>query len=189
MTGRKYSVVTRLRRGLGGLLHVAALGTVALALQACTVGGPLQGWKMVEAQEPELVPAVEGTAPQPVAVVFYRELGAGESAGNPINIYINGQYQASLVSNTYTEQALCPGEQQFMVAFNDVRQRYVSKEEGWVFDIEARPIQYFRVSGNDDGGAVIAQVDSATAEAARANLQKRQAHTISRVVNKGCAAR
>lgn len=189
MAVKKHQEMTKWHQATGWLLRGAAAGVAMLVLQACTTGATTPHWQLVEERSPQLAPEAEGSAPQPVAVVFYRELGAETETSRPINIYINGQYQASLVGNTYTEQMLCPGEQQLMVAFNDVSQRYVNKEEGWVFDIDTRPIQYFRVADDGAGGAVISQVDGETAEAAKGSLQERQVHTISRVVNRGCGAR
>lgn len=182
---------------VGGALarHVArcalagAVGLALLGLQACsTSGGAVEHWTMVEGRAPQPAAAVVAPARQPVAVVFYREAGQGEHALKPINVYINGQYQASLVGNTYTEQALCPGSHRLKVAYNDVQQRYVSKDEGLTFAIGTEPVQYFRVTETGAGVAGLAAVPAETAQAARTSLSELQRHTIPRVVRNGCAA-
>lgn len=173
-------------------LHIgaaSAVGLSLLALQACsTSSGAIERWTMVEDRAPQPAVAVVAPARQPVAVVFYREAGQGARSQNPINVYINGQYQASLVGSTYTEQALCPGSHRLKVAFNDVQQRYVSKDEGLEHAIGTEPVQYFRVAEDGAGQATVTSVPRETAQAASASLKKLQHHTISRVVQKGCAA-
>lgn len=173
-------------------LRIGAAGVVGLSLlvlQACsTSGNAVEHWTMVEGRTPQPAAAVTAPARQPVAVVFYREAGQGEQARRPVNVYINGQYQASLVGNTYTEQALCPGSHRLKVAYNDVQQRYLSKDDGLTFAVGTEPVQYFRVTETGAGVAGLTSVPAETAQAARASLSELQRHTISRVVSDGCAA-
>ncbi|HMN20048.1 MAG TPA: hypothetical protein PKA16_01510 [Ottowia sp.] len=176
------------RQALRGAL-AGAIGLALLGLQACAgSGGQAERWDMVEQRAPQPAPQATAPARQPVAVVFYREAGSGADAATPVNVYINGQYQASLVGNTYTEQALCPGSHRLKVAYNDVQRRYVSKDEGLDFAIGTEPVQYFRVTEAGAGVAAIAAVPSETAQAARTSLSELQHHTIPRVVRNGCAA-
>lgn len=170
-------------------LRLGAIGALGLLLQACaSSGGAVEHWTMVEDVAPQPAPAVAAPARQPVAVVFYREAGTGAQAGTPINVYINGQYQASLVGNTYTEHALCPGSHRLKVAYNDVQKRYVSKDEGLDFAVGSAPMHYFRVTETGAGEAALVAVPAEAAQAARASLSERQHHTISRVVRDGCGA-
>lgn len=173
-------------------LRIGAAGVVGLsllALQACsTSGGAVERWTMVEDRAPQPAATVAAPARQPVAVVFYREAGQGEHAHRPINVYINGQYQASLVGNTYTEQTLCPGSHRLQVAYNDVQQRYVSKDGGLEHAIGTEPVQYFRVTETGANVAGLTSVPAETAQAASASLSELQRHTIPRVVRNGCAA-
>lgn len=172
------------RVGLAGAAVLALLG-----LQACSgTGGRVEHWEMVENRAPQPAPQASGTARQPVAVVFYRDTSSGTHTQNPINVYINGQYQASLVGSTYTEQALCPGNHRLMVVFNDVRQRYIGKDEGRTYAVGTQPVQYFRVSEDASGTAVIAPATREAAQSAGASLRELQVHTVPRVVRNGCAA-
>ena len=171
------------RLGLAGIAGMALLG-----LQACSSsGGQVEHWRMVEGKAPQSTPAVTGSGSKPVAVVFYRDAVAGAQAQAPINVYINGQYQTSLVGQTYTQQSLCPGNHRMKAAREDVRRQYVSKEEGQTFAVGSEPIQYFRVSEGAGGVASIAPTP-AQAVAANASLRQLQTHTVPRVVRNGCAS-
>lgn len=171
------------RLGLAGVAGMALLG-----LQACsTAGGQVEQWHMVEGRAPHSAQPAAGAGPQPVAVVFYRDVVSGSHAAAPINVYINGQYQTSLVGQTYTQQALCPGNHRMMAAREDVQRRYVSKDEGQSFKVGTEPVQYFRVSEGNGGVASIAPA-TAQAVAANANLRQLQTHTVPRVIRNGCTS-
>ena len=139
---------------------------------------------MTDAQVPSS--AAPGASVQPVRVVFFRQPRAGDSAEQPINLYINGQYQASLVGSTYTEQNLCPGAHRLAVQFNDVQRRYVTKTEGESVAVGSAPMQYFRVTETAAGQASLQAVSAQEANAA-GGLRSLQAHTVPRVVRNGCA--
>lgn len=179
----------RVIRTRAGFLAGALGAGLALALLAgCAASSRVEHWHMTDPAAPQAAPAQPGPR-QPVAVVFFREAD-GARASQPINLYVNGQYQASLVGNTYTEQSLCPGQHTLAVHFNDVEQRYRTKLEGEPARIDDRPMQYFKVTEGAGGQARITPVPADQAEAARAvvSLQHRQAHTLARTTRKGCAA-
>ena len=90
-----------------------------------------------------------------------------------------------LQGNTYTQQALCPGNHRLMAAREDVQRRYVSKDEGQSFAVGTEPVQYFRVSEGSGGVAAIAP---ASAQAAGGSLRQLQTLTVPRVVATGCAS-
>lgn len=78
---------------------VGKVGLLAwvLVIQGCGTGSGVERWHMSEARAPQAAAAVRGAAVQPVAVVFFRDPGNGAQAAQPVNVYVNGQYQASLV--------------------------------------------------------------------------------------------
>lgn len=175
-----------IRRRAGRLGWAGLAGLALLGLQACSgTGAQVERWHMVEGRAPQSAPPAAGAARQPVAVVFFRDATSGPHAAAPINVYVNGQYQASLVGNTYTQQALCPGNHRLMAAREDVQRRYVSKDEGQSFAVGTEPVQYFRVSEGSGGVAAIAP---ASAQAAGDSLRQLQTHTVPRVVATGCAS-
>ncbi len=161
-------------------LFVAACG----ALAGCSSMGSVERWHMTDAQAPSS--AAPGAAVQPVRVVFFRQPNAGDLAQQPVNLYINGQYQASLVGSTYTEQSLCPGTHRLAVQFNDVQRRHLTKTEGQPVAIGSTPMQYFRVTETAAGQAGLQSV-SAQEASALSGLRQLQAHTVPRVVSNGCA--
>lgn len=166
----------------------ALMSILALTISGCgSTSDQVERWHMTETRRPTPVEKVPGAARQPVRVVFFREAGKGERAQIPINLYINGQYQASLVGNTYTEQSLCPGEHGLAVHFRDVELRYMSKRESRQVAIDAEPVQYFRVSESATGAAQVSAVAGDKAAVVAPTLQLLQTHTISRVVRNGCA--
>ena len=87
--------------------------------------------------------------------------------------------------NTYTEQSLCPGAVRIAAQFNDVRQRYTTKTEGVPMTVGNQPVQYFRVSEDAVGNAVVNAVDGQAAQGAT-SLRLLQSHTLPRVVRAGC---
>lgn len=170
------------------LLSRLGLALAAGVLLAGCAGGSIERWQMTEGRTPELsAPAGQAAASRPVQVVFFRQAPASGQAERPINLYINGHYQASLVGSTYTEQSLCPGEHRMAVHLNDVQRRYVTKAEGRAVAIAAgKPIQYFRVDEDASGQASLRPATSSEASAA-SSLKLLQTHTIARVPKSNCA--
>ncbi len=192
------------------MFRFSLVGLAFLGLQACSsLGseyGALERWNMEDVEAiaavsadgagnayanaycPGQAPsstAVDESLAQPVVAVFYRDPPPPSNQGNPLNVYINGHYQASLVGNTFTTQHIRPGKHRLMVAFNDVERRYVSKDDGQVFDVGQTPIQYFRISADGAAAPRIAAVD---ADAGKAALKgrMRQDHTVPRVQRSKC---
>ena len=178
------------RRGTGLLAGrcglVAAL--VVLGLAGCAgSGSAVEKWHLTESREPSAPSAVAGAVVQPVRAVLYREAGDSAKARQPINVYLDGHYQASLIGNVYTEVMLCPGKTGVSVAFDDVTQRYVTKLISTPYVLGKDPTQYFRIAENSAGAAVIEQVSAELARGAVGSLRLQQAHTLSRVVHGSCA--
>ena len=166
---------------------VAILASVAAAvlLTACAASTQAERWRMTDS-----VAATTGASPagQPasaVRAVFFREAGSSAKAAQPINLYLEGHYQASLVGNTYTEQSLCPGARRIAVHFNDVERRYVTKTAGAAVQIGAEPVQYFRVTEDTAGQAMVQPVTAAAAQGV-ASLRLLQSHTVPRVIPADC---
>ncbi|QTD45401.1 hypothetical protein [Ottowia testudinis] len=163
----------------------ATAALLVIGLAGCAASGSLERWQVTEPVTPTAVPRPDQPA-SAVRVVFFREAGSSAKAAQPINLYINGHYQASLVGSTYTEQSLCPGAHRVAVHLNDVRTRYVTKTEGAPLQVGADSIQYFRVV-EDAAGNVAVQPVAASAAQGVSSLRLLQTHTLPRVVNRGCA--
>lgn len=178
-----------MRKSAKGMVVLSAglLAAAVAGLAGCAGGGQVERWHMTESREPQAAEAIANAPVQPVAVVFYRQVVDQARAGDPVNLYINGQYQASLVGNTYTEQSLCPGQHDLTSAFNDVTNRYETKRVAHHVQIGSEPKQYFRVSEDSAGHTVIEPVQTGAAEETVSSLRLLQTHTIPRVVRRGCA--
>ena len=145
-------------------------------------------WDLTEARQPHANQNVQATDPAlPVSVIIYRVAKEDARLSDPINLYIDKHYQASLIGNTYTEQWLCPGDRLFSVAFNDVTNRHTSREQGVLLPVQAVPVQYFVISQNEQGQAVIQPASQEQAAQYKNSLKRLQKHTIPRVVTKACA--
>lgn len=177
-----------MNRVFAGLMPISAwlMGAMTVAvLSGCgSTGSQVEKWQLTESQAPSAAEKIPGAARQPVRVVFFREAGSGAHAQTPVNLYINGQYQASLVGNTYTEQALCPGQHGLAVQMSDVNQRYTTKQHSAPVTVGLDAVQYFRVS---EDAAGVARVTTAPADTTLPSLRLLQRHTIPRIVRNGCA--
>ena len=143
-------------------------------------------WELTQVRQPNK--GAEVTDPsRPVSVIFYRIAEDSTRLSDPINLYIDKHYQASLIGNTYTEQWLCPGERLFSVAFNDVNNRHISRERGVLLPVQAVAVQHFVISQNEQGQAVIQPASQEQAAQYKSSLKRLQKHTIPRVVTKACA--
>lgn len=117
-----------------------------------------------------------------VDVFFFRKVGSSEGSAIPINLYVNGQYQASLVDKAYTKVRLCPGQHTVSAYAGDVRNKYAAKNAGNAYTVAANTANYFEVVPVQQGAAQV----SASNESAMGEVGHRQSHTISRVVNPKC---
>jgi len=94
------SAVEGCRLGMVGTL----LLVLVVGVTGCSTGSTVERWQLFE-------PASSSAKSQDEAVdlVFFRELPTGRQVDRPINVYIDGHYQASLVGNAFTRAQLCPG--------------------------------------------------------------------------------
>lgn len=164
---------------------VLAAAAAALLLSACAPATQVERWRMTDR-----VAAGSGgsgvTFPAAaVRTVFFREAGTSAKAAQPINLYLDGHYQASLVGDTYTEQSLCPGARRIAVHFNDVERRYVTKNQGALVQVGTEAVQYFRVAEDATGQAVVHPVAPAAAQGV-SSLRLLQSHTVPRVAPANC---
>ena len=122
-------------------------------------------------------------------VVFYRR--ADDLNGPSANIYIDGEYLASLLPNGFRYTVACPKNQRFESVFTGVAydNGYARKAESGVSaDLPAGSISYFKVVANASG---LPQIVRVPADEAKADLSKlrQQTHTLPRVsAPKDCGA-
>lgn len=118
-------------------------------------------------------------------VVVYRPGSEGsEKIGNPayppVNLYINGDYHASLRPMSQVEMTLCPGNQRLYPLLDSTATALSAKsDKGTVHDLKPGSKQYFRVMSGADGVATLQTVKAEDAQRELAS-PSRQVYTLSR---------
>lgn len=123
--------------------------------------------------------AISTEVPQDKAsVVIYRTADAIE--GNTINTYVNGEYLASLDTNAYTQESVCPFNQRLYAQFTHNDPAYAQKAQlGNTFDLPVGKVSYFKVV-NSGGQPGLQAVNEQIAIFEMKQMPK-QTHTLSRV--------
>lgn len=159
-----------------------AAGSLALAMLAgCAVGGGQNGedGRAVERWHNFGQGQVVAPAENAASVVFLREEEA--IPGQSVNVFVNGEYLASLLPGGYKQSIACVGNNRLTPKYTNVRTRYLEKEnEGQYFDVPAGQVTYFRVVPNASGEPSLQPLDAQTAEQLVDNM-KEQVHTLPRV--------
>lgn len=171
------SAVEGCRLGITGLVLV-------LGVAGCSTGSTVERWQLFESAS-----SSAKSQDEVVDLVFFRELPTGRQVDRPINVYIDGHYQASLVGNAFTRAQLCPGEHRLAVALNDVERRYLTKEEGLPFKVERGGPRYFRVADTQAGVVTLTAVAEAEVPSTVQSLATRQSHAVPRLPRAECAVR
>lgn len=96
----------------------------------------------------------------------------------PVNLYINGRYHASLLQGGYTEFCTPAGKWQLQTALNDAEQQHKGKQQaGLPVTAEAGQVLYLQVK---DSGPATAQAVAAPQALEVLRATRRQQHTVSR---------
>ena len=168
------SVLRYLRR------HVAQalLGGLALACLAQTASAQTSATRVnIDAFGEAFTTALTAPAAQ-TRVFVYRNNQAASAL--PINIYLNGQYHASLLRGGFTEFCAAPGSVNIKAALDDATKLHTSKlDAGQRLDLKAGQTVYLKV---DESKPPAVNLLSGTAAQTKEDLQatRRQIHTISR---------
>lgn len=123
----------------------------------------------------------QGLDPSKSLFVVYR---LPEPQQKAIDIYINSDYQASLLNNGLTILELC-ADKNFISTSYVTNTRFGNRTEGVSFYLPSQAVTYVKVFGNDPHTPHFMFVDEQTAKQEIAQLQL-QTDTLSRVVNKNC---
>lgn len=133
-----------------------------------------------------------GTSSAHATVVVYRQGAEGsEKIGNPayppVNLYINGDYHASLRPMSQIELTVCAGSQRLYPLLDNTATALLSKKDkGVVYDLKPGSKQYFRVMSSAGAVATLEPVKTEDAQRELAS-PSRQVYTISRFhVQKVC---
>ena len=111
-------------------------------------------------------------------VYVYRSTQAPDAS--PVNIYLNGQYHASLLRGGFTEFCTAPGAVNIKAALDDASRLHMSKlDAGKRLDLRAGQTIFLKV---DESTSPFIGFLSGTAAQTKADMEstRRQIHTISR---------
>lgn len=130
------------------------------------------------------VPANESVTPGWAGAIFYRPAGAG---GPAANIYVNGEYLASLLPGGYRYAELCPYNQRLASAYTGQDPAYnIKAGAGEFYDLPKGYVSFFRVVDGGMGPSLQA-VNRATA-GRDLGLLREQIHTLPRLEqNRSCS--
>ncbi len=118
-------------------------------------------------------------APAEQTRVFVYRTGQAPNA-SPVNIYLNGQYHASLLRGGFTEFCAAPGAVNIKAALDDASRLHTSKlDAGQRLELKAGQTNFLKV---DESTLPAIGLLSGTAAQTKAELEstRRQIHTISR---------
>lgn len=116
--------------------------------------------------------------------VFYRQDDLNK--GQAINVYIDGNYQASLLPNAFTPITVCADKHLFSASYTTNTQ-FGNRTKGVSYTLPANKVVYIKV-GQQNGKLTFTRVKSAVGEQAVSQLPKEN-QTLSRVpAATNCAA-
>lgn len=153
------------------------IASVTFALAACSVprsaDQPLERWTNLENTS---INADKLGDTQALAV-FYRQ---DDIAGPSANIYIDTDYQASLMPNAFSAMPVCANKHTFSTSFV-TNQKFGNRTDGITSILAAKQISYYKLVQEKAGRLSFVPVEESVAKQEIANLPK-QTNTLSRVV-------
>lgn len=118
------------------------------------------------------------------SIVIYRPL---ESKGRAVNVYIDGEYHASLLPGAYTQAMVCPGNHKIVTAYTNPATRYrEKKKQGKTVALKSALISFYRVTNPSSHGVTLLPMSKKEVTSIFTDKPRRQYHTISRVSRKSC---
>lgn len=163
------------------IFQLGAYGVAVAMLAGCAVGGGQNGEDRRAVERWHNFDKGQVTAPaeNAASVVLLREEGAVQ--GQSVNVFVNGEYLASLLPGGYKQSIACVGNNRLTPRHTNVRTRYLEKErEGQYFDVPAGQVSYFKVVADASGAPSLQPVDAQTGQELVNNM-KVQVHTLPRV--------
>lgn len=114
--------------------------------------------------------------------VFYR---TADFQGPAVNVYVNGDYQVSLLEKGYSPIALCAKNQ--LITASYTHEGFGNRTKGSRYDLPVNEVAYFRAKAMKSNEVAFEQVDADTAKAELNALTGKVTHGLSRVTsNKNC---
>lgn len=107
--------------------------------------------------------------------------------GRAINIYIDGEYQASLLPGAYTQAMVCPGNHHVVTAYTNPATRYrEKKKQGKSIGLKASFVSFYQVTNHPPLGLTLSPLTNTEVFSVFTDNSPGQSHTISRLDRKEC---
>lgn len=150
--------------------------TVALTLAACSTRGTgaLEQWNNYGSDNLSTAQLSDKQA----LAVFYR---TADFQGPALNVYINGDYQASLLETSYSPIPVCASNQLISTSFT-TSEKFGNRTEGSSHVLPVKEVAYFRATTDKAGKPAFERVEADTARQEIAALKGKTTQTLSRVV-------
>ncbi len=119
------------------------------------------------------------------SIVVFRPLN--KVKGPAVNLFIDGEYHASVLPGAYTQASFCAGTHNFSVAYTNVLTKYKEKTRVDHKNVFMRnTITYYKIYQGNKGKLHMQLLDEDKALAHIKKLPPRQKHTISRISKRHC---
>lgn len=149
--------------------------SVSFAVSACSMnnGKALEQWDNYGS---ERLSTSQLTDTQALAV-FYR---TADFQGPALNVYIDGDYQASILDKSYTPVAVCASQQLISTSYK-TNQKFGNRTQGTSHILPVKEIAYFRATKDASGAPSFERVDAEVAKAELSQLTGKVTNTLPRV--------
>lgn len=155
------------------LLLSSILGVGGCAVKGGSNGSSVEKWNNFSNTEVN-----EQVNTNKANVVFVRE---DADNGKALNIFVGGEYLASLLPNAYKQVEVCPANQKLVAIETDVADRYLTKENGGqIYNIPLDKTTYLRVSKDQNGQPFFLAMNEEEIQQFKQSA-KEQVHTLPRV--------
>ncbi|MFD1245745.1 OmpA family protein [Paralysiella testudinis] len=129
---------------------------------------PAEQWQNFSSTSAQVQPVAENKA----GAVFIRP--ANGLAGEAVNVFVDGQYLASLLPGGYRQLLLCPKDSRLSAAFTNVNTHYKEKQQGKLFRLTEGDVSYFEITQDAQGQPSLVQIDQINAQALLQNAKEQQ---------------
>ncbi|MDU8925678.1 OmpA family protein [Pasteurellaceae bacterium LIM206] len=150
--------------------------SISLVLGACSVqrgtDQPLENWNNLKQSSLSTDKLGENQA----LAVFYRQ---DNIHGASANVYVDGNYQTSLMPNAFSAIPVCANKHTFSSSFVS-NEKFGNRTDGIMPILAIQTVSYYKLVQEPDGRLSFVPVEENTAKAEIANLLK-QDNTLSRV--------
>ncbi|MBP6862192.1 MAG: OmpA family protein [Neisseriaceae bacterium] len=167
-------------------LSLLKVSVLSFILAGCAVSGGRNGqaveqWHNFSGAQPHTEVVAEKAN-----VVFVRDEAFDD--GSAVNVFVGGEYLASLLPGAYKQAQVCPDNQKLVAIHTDVKDRYLTKAHGGqLYALTPEKTTYLRVAQNSNGQPHFLAMTAEEVAAAKGQL-KQQVHTLPRVDEaKACA--